>query len=178
MAAKARKSKSTGELGSIYMEERVVSLFEPDTLVSAQYMENLRRKALFEPEKRLMLAMLEDAVNCFQAYVLAQGGRGQKLFNDAEQWIMMTDRDWIFSFVNVCETLGFNPEYLRRRLRRWKPKKLANSTPAEGRRQKKMTGWSPVPVANHGFSTDAKVIWLRKPTYGLTESHHRNCKTK
>jgi hypothetical protein len=49
MAAKARKSKSTEELGSIYVEERVVSLFEPDTLVAAQYIENLRRKSLFEP---------------------------------------------------------------------------------------------------------------------------------
>jgi hypothetical protein len=142
MAAKARKSKSTEELGSIYVEERVVSLFEPDTLVAAQYIENLRRKSLFEPEKRLMLAVLEDAVNCFQAYVTPQGGTEQKLFNDAEGWIMMTDHDWIFSFVNVCETLGFNPEYLRQGKGRWKQKKLANSTPTEGGRQKRMIGES------------------------------------
>jgi hypothetical protein len=57
MASKAQNAKSTVELGSINVRERITSLFEPDTLLSAQYMENLRRKTLFEPEKRLMLAM-------------------------------------------------------------------------------------------------------------------------
>jgi hypothetical protein len=140
MASKARKSKSTGDVGSIYVEERIASLFEPDTLLSAQYMESLRRNTLLEPEKRLMLAMLEDAINCFQAYVTMQGGKQQKMFNDAEKWIMMTDDDWIFSFVSLCETLGFNPEYVRQGLRRWKQKRLANHTAAEGWRQKRMTG--------------------------------------
>ena len=42
--------------------------------MSAQYFENLRSKTL-EPEKRLMLAVLEDAINCFQDNVLAQSGK-------------------------------------------------------------------------------------------------------
>jgi hypothetical protein len=132
MASKARKSKSTGELGSIYVEERIASLFEPDTLLSAQYMETLRRNTLLEPEKRLMLAMLEDAINCFQAYVTMQGGRQRKMFNDAEKWIMMMDDDWIFSFVSVCETLGFNPEYVRQGLWRWKQKRLGKPDGCRG----------------------------------------------
>jgi hypothetical protein len=140
MAPKARDLKSTEEIGFINAEERIISLFEPDTLLSAQYMENLRKKTLFEPEKRLMLALLEDAVNCFQVYVTAQGGRGRKLFNDAHKWIMRTDDEWIFSFVNVCETLGFNPAYVRQGLRRWKQKKLANIAPAEDWRQRRMAG--------------------------------------
>ena len=140
MASKARDSNSTEEIGFINVEERITSLFEPDTLPSAQYMENLRKKTLFEPEKRLMLALLEDAVNCFQVYVTAQGGRGRKLFNDAHEWIMRTDDDWVFSFANVCETLEFNPAYVRQGLRRWKQKKLANITPTEGWRQRRMAG--------------------------------------
>ena len=140
MASKARDSKSTEEISFIKAEERITSLFEPDTLLSAQYMENLRKKTLFEPEKRLMLALLEDAVNCFQVYVMAQGGRGRKLFHDAHEWIMRTDDEWIFSFVNVCETLGFNPAYVRQGLRRWKQKKLANITLTEGWRQRRMAG--------------------------------------
>ena len=140
MASKARDSNSTEEIGFINVEERITSLFEPDTLGSAQYMENLRKKTLFEPEKRLMLALLEDAVNCFQFYVTAQGGRGRKLFNDADEWIMRTEDDWVFSFVNVCETLGFNPAYVRQGLRRCKQKKLANITPTECWRQRRMAG--------------------------------------
>jgi hypothetical protein len=120
------------------MEDKITSLFEPDTLVSAQYFQTFRCKTLLEPEKRLILAMLEDAVTCFQIYLTARSGKGKRLFNEAEEWIMMTDDAWIFSFVNVCETLGFNPEYVRQGVRRWKQKKLANNTPAEGWRQKRM----------------------------------------
>ena len=46
-------------------DDRIASLFQPDTLLSAQYFDNMRRRTLLEPEKRLMLAILEDAVNCF-----------------------------------------------------------------------------------------------------------------
>ena len=48
------------------VEEKVSSLFQPDTLLPAQYFETFRRKSHLEPEKRLMLAVLEDAVACFQ----------------------------------------------------------------------------------------------------------------
>ena len=133
-ASKVQSSKSTAEPRSI------ISLFEPDTLVSAQYLENFRRKTLLEPEKRLMLAMLEDAVNCFQVYATARSGRGKKLFNEAEEWIMMKHDDWIFSFVSVCEMLGFNPEYVRQGLRRWKEKTLANHTTPEYWRKKGLAG--------------------------------------
>ena len=140
MELEAQNSKSTVELGSMNTEQKITSLFEPDTLVSAQYFQNFRRKTGLEPENRLILAMLEDAVSCFQVYVTARSGRGKKLFSEAEEWIMMTDDDWIFSFVSVCEMLGFNPEYVRQGLRRWKQKNLANHTTAEYWRKEKV-GW-------------------------------------
>jgi len=46
-------------------DENIVSLFEPDMLVSAQYFENLRSKTLLEPEKRLMLAALGMRLTAF-----------------------------------------------------------------------------------------------------------------
>jgi hypothetical protein len=106
-------------------DERIVSLFEPDTLLSAQYFENLRRKTLVEPEKRLMLAILVDAINCYQENLLAKRGRAGRLFTEAEEWILEKGSDWIFSFKNICETLGFNPEYVRQGLLQWKEKKTA-----------------------------------------------------
>jgi hypothetical protein len=140
MASKVQSSKSVEQPTPFNMEEKITSLFEPDMLVSAQYFQNFRRKTSLAPEKRLILAMLEDAVRSFQIYLTARRGKGKKLFNEAEEWIMMTDDQWIFSFVNVCDSLGFNPEYIRQGLRRWKQKKLANHTCAEGWKQKSMTG--------------------------------------
>jgi len=128
MPSKGQSSKTIEVPSSFNMEEKITSLFEPDTLVSAQYFQNFRRKSRLEPEKRLILAMLEDAVSCFQAYVTARSGRGKRLFNEAEEWIMIMHDDWIFSFASVCEILGFNPEYVRQGLRRWKQKTLANHT--------------------------------------------------
>ena len=103
-------------------DEKIASLFQPDTVLSAQYFENIRRKTLLEPEKKLMLAILEDAVNCFQDNLSAQNGKGKKLFEEAEQWIVEFGGDWIFSFEHICEALGFNPEYVRQGLLQWKEK--------------------------------------------------------
>ena len=105
------------------VDERIASLFEPDALLSVQYFGNLRRKTLLEPERRLMLAILEDAINCYQDNLLAKHGSAGRLFTEAEEWILETNSDWIFSFKNICETLGFNPEYVRQGLLRWKEKK-------------------------------------------------------
>lgn len=140
MAAKSQRFKSTEEARSLTPEEKITSLFEPDTLMSAQYFQNFRRKTCLEPEKRLILAMLEDAVTCFQIYLTARGGRGKRMFDEAEEWIMTKRDDWVFSFVNVCEILGFNPEYVRQGLRRWKQKTLANRATPEAWRKKRLAG--------------------------------------
>ncbi len=143
------EAQSSVDHNRINLEEKRISLFEPDTLLSAQYLENLRRKTLLEPEKRLMLAVLEDAINCFQVNVMARSGRRKKLFNESEDWIMGWDDDWIFSFVSVCELLGFNPEYVRRGLLRWKEKKLARIPTPHSRGKKMMDGYS---LAANGHS--------------------------
>jgi len=148
MELETQSSKYTVDHSRINLEEKITSLFEPDTLLSAQYLD-LHRKALLEPEKRLMLAVLEDAINCFQVNVMAQSGRGKKLFNESEDWIMGRDDDWIFSFVSVCELLRFSPEYVRRGLLRWKEKKLARNPTPYSRGKKMMAGYS---LAANGHS--------------------------
>src|SRR5215813_7655838 len=122
------------------MDVRIASLFEPDTLLPAQYFGNLRRKTLLEPEKRLMLAILEDAINCYQDNLLAKRGREGRLFTDAEEWILEKGSDWIFSFRNICETLGFNAEYVRQGLLRWKKKKTAKYPYSKYWERKKIAG--------------------------------------
>lgn len=106
------------------MEEKVTSLFQPDILLPDQYLETFRRKFHLEPEKKLMLAVLEDAIACFQKYVFARDGKGKVLFQEAEEWVQEKSGDWLFSFANVCETLGFAPDYLRQGLMHWKANKL------------------------------------------------------
>lgn len=107
------------------LDERLPSLFEPDTLLPIQYFEAMRRKHLLEGEKRLILSVLEDGIECFMKYIDSSTNKGQKLFRDAEEWITLGDKRWIFSFDNVCEMLDINPDYMRRGLLNWKHKHLA-----------------------------------------------------
>jgi hypothetical protein len=79
-----------------------------------------------EPEKRLMLAVIEDAVACFQKYIHARDTRGRTMFREAEQWILEKNSDGLFSFESVCEVLGLNPDYVRHGLMQWKEAKLAS----------------------------------------------------
>ncbi len=106
------------------LDERLPGLFEPDTLLPIQYFEAMRRKHLLEGEKRLILSVLEDAVECFMKCIDAGTNKGQRLFREADEWIGHEDKRWVFSFDNVCEMLDINPEYMRSGLKRWKERKL------------------------------------------------------
>ncbi|MBP1686862.1 MAG: hypothetical protein H6Q33_3005 [Deltaproteobacteria bacterium] len=100
-------------------------LLQPDTLLPSQYFALVKRKGGHEPERRLVAALLEDAVECFQKHLRARDPKARQLFLDAEEWICSDDRSWPFSFENVCDLLQINPEYLRRGLIAWKDRQLS-----------------------------------------------------
>jgi len=102
------------------MEERVTSLFQPDTLLPDQFLDTYRRKLHLEPEKKLMLAILEDATACFQKYTFARDSKGKALFRETEEWVFAKGDQGIFSFDSVCEILSLDPDYVRRGLAEWK----------------------------------------------------------
>ena len=64
-----------------------------------------------QPEKKLMLAVLQGAVECFKEYA-----EHDRLFKEAEEWIFEDDHDWPFSFINICQAVDMNPKYLRKGL--------------------------------------------------------------
>ncbi len=106
------------------LDEKLPGLFEPDTLLPVQYFEAMRRKHLLEGEKRLILSVLEDAIECYTKCIESTTNKGQRLFRDAEEWINLEDKRWVFSFDNVCDMLDINSEYMRSGLKRWKERKL------------------------------------------------------
>jgi hypothetical protein len=95
-------------------------LFEPDTLMSDQFYATQKKTHHSDPERRLMAAILEDAVSCLSRDPRNWARHHQKSAAEAESWINTEgEEDWIFSFTNVCETLGLDPDYMRRGLHRW-----------------------------------------------------------
>jgi hypothetical protein len=118
------------------MDEHVTSLFQPDTLLPDQFLETYRRKQPLEPEKKLMLALLEDAVACFQKFQHARDSKGRALFREAEEWFFSDQSKGVFSFENTCDFLGFDHRYLRRGLIQWRqqgrsPKPAATVRPPQ-----------------------------------------------
>ena len=76
-----------------------------------------------EALRALMLAVLEDGIACFQGYYFQPSRTNDKLFQEAEEWINSED-EGVFSFNNICETLGLHPGQLRKGLERWKAKQV------------------------------------------------------
>ena len=100
-------------------EETPWSVLSPDIILPVQFADHDTNQG----EKRLMLAVLEEAVATFQRNTHAKTRRGQRLFREAEEWIQSEDVSWTFAFENVCHTLGLDPEYLRGGLQRLKERR-------------------------------------------------------
>jgi len=62
---------------SSFSIEKVASLFQPDPVLRALYFDTFRSRDQLETERRLMLAVLEDAIMCSQKYALAQSSKGK-----------------------------------------------------------------------------------------------------
>ena len=95
------------------------SLSEPDILAIHQYSDHQGTSGR-QPEKSLMSAVLLDAIECFQKYPFLHDEYENRLFREAENWILDNDREWLFSFINICDALTIDPHYLRKGLLRWK----------------------------------------------------------
>ena len=95
-------------------------------------------------EEKLMLAVLENAIEPFQEYALAEDPKGKAMFVEVEEWLSEKNSDWFFSFENICETLRFSPEYLLAGLTAWRKAKMqareatVNRRPTMRRRSKRV----------------------------------------
>lgn len=92
---------------------------EPDIILPAQLGGGYLDGARLQPEKRLQLAVLEDAVMTFHRCVGTPGFRPGRLLAEVEAWFSSDATDSPFAFVTICDGLGLDPAYIRRGLRRW-----------------------------------------------------------
>ena len=72
--------------------------------------------------RRLFDAILEDAVRTFQSAENSKGVPTSRLaaIREAEEWINNSSVESPFSYCNVCEFLGIDPEALRTGLGEWR----------------------------------------------------------
>ena len=94
-------------------DDFLARILEPDIFLPSQFYGGAGLSRKLEGEKRLMIAVLKDAVECLEKYRESRSGAGQCQYLSAIEWVEDTDTDWLFSFTNICDLLGFDPEYMR-----------------------------------------------------------------
>jgi hypothetical protein len=118
------------------------SLHRSDNAVQELSFERLRRSTLRSPEGRLALAVLEDAVDCFQKYLYATRSRHRRFYRESESWLFADSRGTLpvdaFTSNYICDSLGIDRGAMRWSLMRWRDQQLAaraNTHPLSARRE-------------------------------------------
>jgi len=88
----------------------------PDAALPSQFADIWYRSRAISPERALALAVLSEAVFDMHKYRFAPRRRGQRLYWQAHDWVASEDREWPFTFVNLCEALDLTPESVREQL--------------------------------------------------------------
>ncbi|MBM4262366.1 MAG: hypothetical protein FJ145_13170 [Deltaproteobacteria bacterium] len=114
------------------MSQDFAALLERDALASDLYRDTAKRSYYFEPEKMLLLAVLQDALHCFRRFSAARDRAGLKKFHEARNWIMAPGDEWVFSFASICDTLGLDAQYVRRGLLAWQARQTLRRKTTKG----------------------------------------------
>ena len=97
-----------------YLTGVPIGLFQPHVILPSQDFTSPKQ---FAPERRLMTAVLDDAVRCVEKYRFPTDARGRRLFDEAKQWLLATDAHWPYSFERICAVLDLDANAVRHRLR-------------------------------------------------------------
>ncbi len=91
----------------------------PEIMLPVQF-DDLRRAGVVRcSEHRLMLAVIEDAVDIYQVGC-DRDARSRRLFRETEEWFASDDDGPPFSFVTICQVFGLDPDCVRAGLLRWR----------------------------------------------------------
>lgn len=75
--------------------------------------EQVEVSTLANPERALMAAVLFEGIQSYLGSQSAKSKLRKRQFREAQHWIFKDQTDYPFSFNNVCEAIGVNPNYLR-----------------------------------------------------------------
>ena len=91
------------------MEKNEVKHFSPDEQCVPDISHAASNWRHCEAERKLLVAVLEDAILDYKKDV----GFGGVRFREAERWIFGKDTDRLFAFETICSTLGLSAQRIR-----------------------------------------------------------------
>ena len=94
-------------------------LIVSDVITRSQYYDSRKGQDDDAPLRRLMLAVLRDALACLSSGASGSASNSRKEAREAAEWIGNKTDESLFSFNCVCETLSIHPDALRESLEHW-----------------------------------------------------------
>ncbi|GEM_PF-3025798 len=91
----------------------LADILEPEFLLPAQYNDLIRRHVARDGERRLLLAVLKDALRCYLKTMNDTNARAYRIFEETAHWFYAKHQVGIFAFEQLCDALGIDPEPLR-----------------------------------------------------------------
>lgn len=121
------------------------SAFTPEIITPEQFADLVNRRQEMAPELRLLSAILLDAERCYLS--TSEYGRARRLAAEAARWIDGDETPYTWSFNDICEALGEDPNGRRAKLHRCKAQGLPAGprTPRYRRPVHRVGGVTPVP---------------------------------
>ena len=105
-------------------------IFELDTVLCAELFPP--RSSLSDPERMLMIAVLEDAVRCLLRSCTASVDRKLRaLYEETHAWFCSSEQTELYDFENVCAVLGIDADWMRERILRLADARRAEATRAQ-----------------------------------------------
>lgn len=99
----------------------------PEIILPVQLGDRRFRGARLQPEKRLQTAVLGDAILTFRTCAGAERPGARVRFAEVDTWFASDDSDGPFTFITICDSLGFDPAYIRSGLRQWRTRGEASA---------------------------------------------------
>ena len=96
-----------------YLSGVPIGMLQPNVILPSQH---FGARTPLAPEQRLMIAVVQDAINCIEKYRFATDHRGRRLFREVTQWLGAKATGWPYSFEAICEVLGLDANAVRHRL--------------------------------------------------------------
>jgi hypothetical protein len=100
-----------------FADDLLPGLFQGADILPSQYRDLVRKSTPYEGERNLLFAVLEDGIRRYLE--CHDGDRTSPEFIETSEWINSAEGFGPFAFVNVCETLGIDPDRLRKGLNRF-----------------------------------------------------------
>jgi hypothetical protein len=89
-------------------------MLAPHVILPSQY---FTPRVKLTPEQRLMIAVLQEAIECVEKYRLATDIRGRRLFYEVKQWLFSEETEWPCAFECICQVLDLDSNAVRHSLR-------------------------------------------------------------